>query len=132
MPNLNENYLKTAGKLSFGDHTVLLRIRSRIRKNDTSGNRRCHVLLCQCAGEALLEGSKEMMSADTFKGYGPGARYEDTRKANVDYYKRSGVEIDASAVFVSDGAKSDRKYHGSVCTRQCDPDRHWFILSMWT
>ena len=27
--------------------------------------------LCQCAGEALLEGAKEMMSADTFKGYGP-------------------------------------------------------------
>lgn len=25
--------------------------------------------LCQCAGEALLEGAKEMMSADTFKGY---------------------------------------------------------------
>ena len=23
--------------------------------------------LCQCAGEALLEGAKEMMSADTFK-----------------------------------------------------------------
>ena len=63
--------------------------------------------LCQCAGEALLEGAKEMMSADTFKGYGPEQGYEDTRKAIVDYYKRSGVEIDASAVFVSDGAKSD-------------------------
>ena len=110
MPNLNENYLKLQENYLFSEiaHRVAAYTKQHPEKNVIRlGIGDVTRPLCQCAGEALLEGAKEMMSADTFKGYGPEQGYEDTRKAIVDYYKRSGVEIDASAVFVSDGAKSD-------------------------
>ena len=110
MPNLNENYLKLQENYLFSE--IAHRVAAYTKQNPEKNVIRLGIgdvtrPLCQCAGEALLEGAKEMMSADTFKGYGPEQGYEDTRKAIVDYYKRSGVEIDASAVFVSDGAKSD-------------------------
>ena len=110
MPNLNENYLKLQENYLFSE--IAHRVAAYTKQNPGKNVIRLGIgdvtrPLCQCAGEALLEGAKEMMSADTFKGYGPEQGYEDTRKAIVDYYKRSGVEIDASAVFVSDGAKSD-------------------------
>ena len=110
MPNLNENYLKLQENYLFSEiaHRVAAYTKQHPEKNVIRlGIGDVTRPLCQCAGEALLEGAKEMMSADTFKGYGPEQGYEDTRKAIVDYYKRSGVEINASAVFVSDGAKSD-------------------------
>ena len=110
MPNLNENYLKLQENYLFSEiaHRVAAYTKQHPEKNVIRlGIEDVTRPLCQCAGEALLEGAKEMMSADTFKGYGPEQGYEDIRKAIVDYYKRSGVEIDASAVFVSDGAKSD-------------------------
>ena len=110
MPNLNENYLKLQENYLFSEiaHRVAAYTKQHPEKNVIRlGIGDVTRPLCQCAGEALLEGAKEMMSADTFKGYGPEQGYEDIRKAIVDYYKRSGVEIDASAVFVSDGAKSD-------------------------
>ena len=110
MPNLNENYLKLQENYLFSE--IAHRVAAYTKQNPEKNVIRLGIgdvtrPLCQCAGEALLEGAKEMMSADTFKGYGPEQGYDDTRKAIVDYYKRSGVEIDASAVFVSDGAKSD-------------------------
>ena len=107
MPNLNENYLKLQENYLFSEiaHRVAAYTKQHPGKNVIRlGIGDVTRPLCQCAGEALLEGAKEMMSADTFKGYGPEQGYEDIRKAIVDYYKRSGVEIDASAVFVSDGA----------------------------
>ena len=58
--------------------------------------------------EGLHEGVDAMASSETFKGYGPEQGYAFLREAIVDYYKRnSGVELDASAIFISDGAKSD-------------------------
>ena len=48
-----------------------------------------------------------MASAETFKGYGPEQGYEATRAAIAAYYKRNGVEVDLTDIFVSDGAKSD-------------------------
>lgn len=50
----------------------------------------------------------ELASAETFRGYGPEEGYEWLREAVVenDYHPR-GVELEASEVFISDGAGSD-------------------------
>ena len=63
--------------------------------------------LCECAIKALHESVDEMGQSATFKGYGPEQGYAKTRDAIAAYYKRNGVEVDADAIFISDGAKSD-------------------------
>ena len=84
MPNLNENYLKLQENYLFSEiaHRVAAYTKQHPEKNVIRlGIGDVTRPLCQCAGEALLEGAKEMMSADTFKGYGPEQGYEDIRKA---------------------------------------------------
>ena len=63
--------------------------------------------------EAMHKAVDEMASADTFRGYGPEQGYEFLRRAIVenDY---AGLDIDASEVFVSDGAKSDPGNFGDI------------------
>ena len=63
--------------------------------------------------EAMHKAVDEMASADTFRGYGPEQGYEFLRRAIVenDY---AGLDIDASEVFVSDGAKSDTGNFGDI------------------
>ena len=63
--------------------------------------------------EAMHKAVDEMASADTFHGYGPEQGYEFLRRAIVenDY---AGLDIDASEVFVNDGAKSDTGNFGDI------------------
>ena len=110
MPNLNENYLKLQENYLFSE--IAHRVAAYTKQNQGKNVIRLGIgdvtrPLCQCAGEALLEGAKEMMSADTFKGYGPEQGYEETRRAIADYYKKNGVELNLADIFISDGAKSD-------------------------
>ena len=66
--------------------------------------------------EAMHKAVDEMASADTFRGYGPEQGYEFLRRAIVenDY---AGLDIDASDVFVSDGAKSDTGNFGDILSQ---------------
>lgn len=66
--------------------------------------------------EAMHKAVDEMASADTFHGYGPEQGYEFLRRAIVenDY---AGLDIDASEVFVSDGAKSDTGNFGDILSQ---------------
>lgn len=66
--------------------------------------------------EAMHKAVDEMASADTFHGYGPEQGYEFLRRAIVenDY---AGLGIDASEVFVSDGAKSDTGNFGDILSQ---------------
>ena len=57
--------------------------------------------------EAMQKATAEMGQAETFRGYGPEQGYDFLREAIRDYYKSHGVQLDASEIFVSDGAKSD-------------------------
>ena len=57
--------------------------------------------------KSLHKAVDEMGDAETFRGYGPEQGYDFLRNAIKEYYKRNGVEIDDSEIFVSDGAKSD-------------------------
>ncbi len=58
--------------------------------------------------EAMHKAADEMGKKETFRGYSPDSNgYPFLREAIAGYYKSFGVSIDASEVFVGDGAKSD-------------------------
>ncbi len=64
--------------------------------------------LAPAAVEAMKKAADEMLSAATFRGYGPDYGYDFLIDAirDVDYAPR-GVTLAADEVFVSDGAKTD-------------------------
>ncbi len=56
---------------------------------------------------AMHRAVDEMGVQSTFRGYAPEYGYDFLREAIANYYHRMGVELSASEIFVSDGAKSD-------------------------
>jgi len=56
---------------------------------------------------AMRQAVAEMGSVETFRGYGEEQGYEFLRQAICGYYQKKGVTLEASEVFISDGAKSD-------------------------
>ncbi len=56
---------------------------------------------------AMHKAVDEMGSQSTFRGYAPEYGYDFIRSAVAIYYRKYNVELSASEVFVSDGAKSD-------------------------
>lgn len=56
---------------------------------------------------ALHKAVDENAVSESFMGYGPEQGYAFLREAIANYYGKLHAEIDASEVFVSDGAKSD-------------------------
>lgn len=63
--------------------------------------------LCPAVIEAMHSAVNDMSAAETFRGYGPEQGYDFVRDAVKGYYKRRNVELDATEIFISDGAKSD-------------------------
>ena len=64
--------------------------------------------LCPAVIVAMHKAVDEMESKDTFRGYGPEQGYQFLRDAIVknDFVAR-GIHLEASEIFVNDGAKSD-------------------------
>lgn len=64
--------------------------------------------LCPAVIEAMHKAVDEMASKDSFRGYGPEQGYQFMRDAIVknDFVAR-GIHLEASEIFVNDGAKSD-------------------------
>ncbi len=56
---------------------------------------------------AMKNAADEMGAASSFRGYAPEAGYDFLREAVAAYYRRQGVTLDVSEIFISDGAKSD-------------------------
>jgi len=71
--------------------------------------------LCPVVIEAMHKAVDEMAVQATFRGYGPERGYNFLREAIIknDYLPR-GVHIDASEIFVNDGAKSDTGNIGEI------------------
>ena len=110
MPKLNENYKNLKESYLFSEiaHRVDAYTKAhpdkkviRLGIGDVALPLGSHVI------EGLHEGVNAMASSETFKGYGPEQGYAFLREAISDYYKRNGICVDASDIFVSDGAKSD-------------------------
>lgn len=58
--------------------------------------------------EAMRKATDEMAHKETFRGYSPDSNgYPFLREAIAGYYQGFGVDVQASEVFVGDGAKSD-------------------------
>ena len=110
MPKLNENYLQLKDSYLFSE--IAHRTAAYSEKHPDKPVIRLGIgdvtrPLCECAIKALHESVDKMGQSATFKGYGPEQGYAKTRDAIAAYYKRNGVEVDADAIFISDGAKSD-------------------------
>jgi len=65
--------------------------------------------------EAMHKAVEEMACKDTFRGYGPERGYDFLREAIIknDFLPR-GIKLDASEIFVNDGAKSDTGNIGDI------------------
>lgn len=110
MPKLNENYLHLKQSYLFSEvaHRVAAYQEAHPDKKVIRlGIGDVTLPIGQDVIRAMHEGVDDQADAATFKGYGPEQGYSFVRDAVVDYYRRNGVTIDASEVFVSDGAKSD-------------------------
>jgi LL-diaminopimelate aminotransferase len=110
MPKLNENYLNIKDSYLFSE--VARKTAAYQEANPDKPIIRLGIgdvtkPLADVVIKALHDGVDAMASSETFKGYGPEQGYADTRNAIADYYKRNGVDVDADAIFISDGAKSD-------------------------
>jgi LL-diaminopimelate aminotransferase len=56
---------------------------------------------------AMAAATAEMGEKATFRGYGPEQGHVFLRTAVQNYYKKFGVELQTTEIFISDGAKSD-------------------------
>lgn len=63
--------------------------------------------LCTCVVEAMKDAVIDMGNQKGFHGYGPEQGYDFLREKIKSYYEKRGVILNASEIFVSDGAKSD-------------------------
>ena len=63
--------------------------------------------LCKSVVDAMVKATLEMGKKETFRGYGDEQGYAFLREAIAGYYKKRGVTLDISEIFISDGAKSD-------------------------
>jgi len=110
MPKLNENYqnLKESYLFSEINHRVAAYTEANPDKKVIRlGIGDVTLPLSGLVVEGLHEGVADMATAETFQGYGPYQGYDFLRKAISAYYDRSGVAVDFSDIFISDGAKSD-------------------------
>ena len=116
MAFINDNFLKLPGSYLFSE--IARRVEA--FKASHPGVKLIRLGICDVTRplppaciEAMHKAVDEMASADTFRGYGPEQGYEFLRRAIVenDY---AGLDIDASEVFVSDGAKSDTGNFGDI------------------
>ncbi len=110
MPKLNENYLNLKESYLFSE--IAHRVNDYTAKNPDKKVIRLGIgdvtrPLSASVIHALHQGVDDMASAETFKGYGPEQGYEFLRNAITKYYESHGIVIDPSAIFISDGAKSD-------------------------
>lgn len=110
MPKLNENYQNLKESYLFAEiaHRVAAYTEAHPDKPVIRlGIGDVTLPLGELARKGLHDGVEAMASSDTFKGYGPEQGYAFLREAISAYYARSGINVDAGDIFISDGAKSD-------------------------
>ena len=63
--------------------------------------------LPKIVSDAMANAAHEMSVKETFRGYPPEYGYDFLKDAVSNYYKRNGIDVLSSDIFISDGAKSD-------------------------
>ena len=118
MAYINDNFLKLPGSYLFSE--IAKRVNTFKENNPSIQLIRLGIgdvtqPLPNACIKAMHKAVDEMACAETFRGYGPEQGYEFLRRAIVNNeYKARGIDIDASEIFVSDGAKSDTGNIGDI------------------
>lgn len=112
MPKLNENYQNVKDSYLFAEIARRVKVYEETHPEKAADIIRLGIgdvtlPLTKSVIEALHEAVDSQAVSETFKGYGPEQGYAFAQEAIVDYYARNGVEVKATDIFISDGAKSD-------------------------
>lgn len=112
MPKLNENYQNIKDSYLFAEIARRVKVYEETHPEKAADIIRLGIgdvtlPLTKSVIEALHEAVDSQAVSETFKGYGPEQGYAFAQEAIADYYARNGVEVKASDIFISDGAKSD-------------------------
>lgn len=112
MPKLNENYQNVKDSYLFAEIARRVKVYEETHPEKAANIIRLGIgdvtlPLTKSVIEALHEAVDSQAVSETFKGYGPEQGYAFAQEAIADYYARNGVEVKATDIFISDGAKSD-------------------------
>ena len=112
MPKLNENYQNVKDSYLFAEIARRVKVYEETHPEKAADIIRLGIgdvtlPLTKSVIEALHEAVDSHAVSETFKGYGPEQGYAFAQEAIADYYARNGVEVKATDIFISDGAKSD-------------------------
>lgn len=112
MPKLNENYQNVKDSYLFAEIARRVKVYEKTHPEKAADIIRLGIgdvtlPLTKSVIEALHEAVDSQAVSETFKGYGPEQGYAFAQEAIADYYARNGVEVKATDIFISDGAKSD-------------------------
>lgn len=112
MPKLNENYQNVKDSYLFAEIARRVKVYEETHPEKAADIIRLGIgdvtlPLTKSVIEALHEAVDSLAVSETFKGYGPEQGYAFAQEAIADYYARNGVEVKATDIFISDGAKSD-------------------------
>ncbi|MFA6871676.1 MAG: LL-diaminopimelate aminotransferase [Bacteroidaceae bacterium] len=111
MTRINENFLKLSKSYLFSNIATKIKEYKALHPDKeiiSLGIGDVTQPLSPASIEAMHAAVEEMTAADTFRGYGPEQGYPFLREAIVENdYRPRNIELDASEVFISDGAKSD-------------------------
>ncbi len=112
MPKLNENYQNVKDSYLFAEIARRVKVYEETHPEKAADIIRLGIgdvtlPLTKSVIEVLHEAVDSQAVSETFKGYGPEQGYAFAQEAIADYYARNGVEVKATDIFISDGAKSD-------------------------
>ena len=112
MPKLNENYQNVKDSYLFAEIARRVKVYEETHPEKAADIIRLGIgdvtlPLTKSVIEALHEAVDSQAVSETFKGYGPEQGYAFAQEAIADHYARNGVEVKATDIFISDGAKSD-------------------------
>ena len=112
MPKLNENYQNVKDSYLFAEIARRVKVYEETHPEKAADIIRLGIgdvtlPLTKSVIEALHEAVDSQAVSETFKGYGPEQGYAFAQEEIADYYARNGVEVKATDIFISDGAKSD-------------------------
>jgi len=115
---INDNFIKLPESYLFSQ--VAARLREYKDKHPEADIIRMDIgdvtlPIAECVSEAMHRAVDDMTRKETFHGYGPEQGYPFLRDAiSRKDYKERGIDIPASDIFISDGAKSDLGNLGNI------------------
>lgn len=123
MIKVNENFCKLPASYLFSE--VARRIEAFKARNPGADIIRMGIgdvtsPVCKAAVDAMHRAVDDESRMETFHGYGPEQGYAFLRDKIAEYdYKARGIDVDASEIFISDGAKSDTGNIGDILAADC-------------